>query len=755
MKRRIYHYIAILLLICFSVSSCTEMEMTPFGDSMYIELKVSCVNLNETRATMAGVDALNENKIESLHYFLYSTNGTNQNAVLAGKIEANKLNGTTIKIPLNEGILNDELIPYPNTSCEVFLIANLPTTVSIDTDTRQNTSLAELEAMVVEADFTLTADGNPAPQPSFVMTGKGVANLISRKQTNAVEGTIGLQRLAAKYTVRISVDETFTDINEVTWSPDVNNMTVHTVNAVNKTKLSGETIKSVFSYDDRQYTSIEDNKYTFYPFYSYPCEWGLREENAFALFIMLPWKRTDGRNEFIPHYYKVFPNTTQLERNCWYNVDLHIGVLGSLNPTEADVILEPNYSVMDWNNGSGDWETGVNENTSIQGARYLIVDQNHYVVNNQDEYEIPFISSHECKIDGWTVKNTIYNSTQKTLVENTITSSESRNWLTLDGNTIKLNHTLNNNFLHETDKSYDCTPYVFTIKLRHNESEYENQFYETITIIQKPAICISAEKNSYEGSDKHGYQYVNGTLGDGTGGNGPYGGAVGLNGFTKDAYMYVIEVTVLPNGSDYILGDPRSKIPATDSNRQDLDFGSFVNAPGVEGSTSRKLTNYYYTQKDASVENMIAPKIRIASSHSTVNSAITYANAFNRAATYQEDGYFAGRWRVPTWAELRFVAKLCSDEKIGPLFTNQAKYWCANGLVTATVSGGRTEVSIDRNTTLQPSGWGEIFSVRPIYDDWYWEHSEYFRMPELSGSYAKYKRFTWGDEGVPAPATNN
>ena len=219
--------------------------------------------------------------------------------------------------------------------------------------------------------------------------------------------------------------------------------------------------------------------------------------------------------------------------------------------------------------------------------------------------------------------------------------------------------------------------------------------------------------------------------------------------------MYVIEVTVLPNGSDYILGDPRSTIPATNSNRQGLDFGNFVNAPGVEGSTSRKLTNYYYTQKDASVENMIAPKIRIASSHSTVNSAITYANAFNRAATYQEDGYFAGRWRVPTWAELRFVAKLCSDVKIGPLFTNQAKYWCANGLVTATVSGGITEVSINRDTTLQPSGWGEIFSVRPIYDDWYWEQSEYFRMPELSGSYAKYKRFTWGDEGVPAPATNN
>ena len=744
MKRRIYHYIAILLLICFSVSSCTEMEMTPFGDSMYIELKVSCVNLNETRATMAGVDALNENKIESLHYFLYSTNGTNQNAVLAGKIEANKLNGTTIKIPLNEGILNEELIPYPNTSCEVFLIANLPANVSIDTDTRQNTSLTELEAKVVAANFTLlTADGKPAPQPSFVMTGKGVANLINRKQTNAVEGTIDLQRLAAKYTVRISVDETFTDINGVTWSPDVNNMTVHTVNAVKETKLSGETIKSYFEYSDRKYTSIEDNKYTFYPFYSYPCEWGLREENAFAVFIMLPWKRTDGGNEFTPHYYKVFPNTTQLERNCWYNVDLHIGVLGSLNPTEADVILEPNYSVMDWNNGSADWSTGVDENTSIQGARYLIVDQNHYVVNNQNEYEIPFTSSHDCIIKDLSITRTEFGTTNTSKphpVEiNTTTITENIHYritndntaivddaIKLEGKAIKLKHTLNNDFINT--KTYDYTPYTITFTLCHKDNP--EKFKEVITITQKPALCVTAHLNSYDkpGQDYCGYVFVNGNApGNTVNGTLPdYGGVQGRNasGNNSNPYMYTIEVSVLPNGSNFIIGDPRVKYEiGTHIDAQN----NFYLAPQVNGGTNRRLTNYYGTSKDESIKNMIAPKFRVCSAHGWCSGElVSYDDAFNRAASYQEDGYPAGRWRVPTNAEIWFVHKLYTDNFIPPLFYGSYAYWSSTGKVNG------NNISDDKSSTSP---------LRCVYDDWYWENSGTFRLPE-----GKRNTFTWGDE---------
>jgi hypothetical protein len=143
---------------------------------------------------------------------------------------------------------------------------------------------------------------------------------------------------------------------------------------------------------------------------------------------------------------------------------------------------------------------------------------------------------------------------------------------------------------------------------------------------------------------------------------------------------------------------------------------------------------------------MIAPKIRFASSHSTVQNFIDYNTAYNRAATYQEDGYLAGRWRVPTWAEMKFVAKLCSDVKIGQLLSGQVQYWCANGLVKATISNGKTTVELNEDQ----NAYAQMRSVRPVYDEWYWQHSDVYRLPEDSRNV-----FTWGDEGVPAPPTNN
>lgn len=753
MERRIYHYISLLLLICFSVSSCREIEIETLDDSMYIELNVSCVNLSETRATTDNDNTLNENKIETLHYFLYPTGKTNQNAVLAGKFESSQLIDSKIQIQINEGILNDELIPYPNITCEVFLVANLPSDVTINTSTRENTSLPELEAKVITTDFK---DKTFKPQSSFVMTGKNTANLLSRKKANAVQGTIELKRLAAKYTVRISVDKTFTDTEGETWKAEVDNMTVHVAKAVNKTTLSGNFGKDYFDYSDRKHDRnpvTEDNKtkYVFDPFYSYPCQWDLRGDNAFVMFVILPWKK-EGDEGYTPYYYKVLPNTTKLDRNCWYNVDLHIGVLGSINQKEVEVNLTGTYSVMDWNNGSSEWSTGVNESTSIQGAQYLIVDKNHYVVNNQDEFEIPFRTSHPCKIKDLAITRTVFGNTNSSKpTESPITTSEvtenihyqigsnTNDWLKIEGNTIKLRHALKNDFINSDD--YDYSPYTITFTLCHINNE--QKFYESIKITQKPALTITAHLNSlYEntnGGTKSGYVYVNGI----TNNSGSYGGVADVNssGNNSNPYMYTIEVSVLPAGSDYILGDPRILY----SFGTDLDArNSFAEAPPIDGGTNRRLSNYYGTIKDASAENMIAPKFRINSAHGRLPSLITHKNALNRAASYQEDGYPAGRWRVPTKAEVSFVYKLYIDDLIPPLFYEGTEYWCANGVIQS--SNNKVEHTTSFSTT-------ETHPVRCVYDEWYWENSTWPRMPERKNNNGevrdhpnKYNQFTWGDE---------
>lgn len=167
----------------------------------------------------------------------------------------------------------------------------------------------------------------------------------------------------------------------------------------------------------------------------------------------------------------------------------------------------------------------------------------------------------------------------------------------------------------------------------------------------------------------------------------------------------------------------------------------FVNAYPIgnifQGNTPQEKrtlskTNYRPTLSDASVENMISPKFRIASSYSVCGSAISYENARKRCATYQEDGYPAGRWRIPTKAEVLFMIKLSQDKKITQLFNYT--YWFANGTVTVNSQGNITDIktNTEANTTAV---------VRPVYDEWYWEKSDY---PRLSGTNKEV--FVWGDE---------
>ena len=736
-----------------SITSCSDIDPFESDETRGLELTVNCVNLNNTRATMPGDNSYNENAIRTIHYFLYVSGKTNENAVMKGKFDmAEGTNGTAIiRIPMNEAELNTIVFPRPIEECEVYLIANLPDGVlPEDLKTLDDTRLATLRAKAIAADF----QNNPV-QNSFVMEGSDKARIISRNKTVAAEGQVTLERLASKITTRIAVVDVFTDSDGTEWTPMVDQMQIHLDNAVSNTTLAGDFGNTHFDYTARTKLgtangTIDSNPVVFQvyqPFYSYPCTWDYSDQEALALYIMLPWQPDNGQ-KFKNCYYKVYLPTMQLDRNTWYNLDLKIGMLGSF--TEADEPLEITgiiYKVIDWKNGFADWSAGLNVDTELLSAHYLVVDQNSYVVNNKNTFEIPFITSHKCVIED--VKMTYVNfgktdtskPTDTPITTTKVTSSHyqlgdnANDWLKLEGNTIKLSHELNNDFVNTKD--YDYSPFTITFTLCHENNK--EKFKEKITIVQKPAISITAHLNSYRvGSPTgtNGYMYINGITGKDGGNSASYGGAHGLTGSNTNPYMYTIEVTVLPAGSDYILGDPRTDTPATDSNRQSLDFGNFASAPGIEGTNSRKLQNYYGTKTDASVQNMLAPKFRIASSHGVTNQ-ISHTNARNRAATYQEDGYPAGRWRVPTMAEVTFMVKLSADGKIPTLFSNGSAYWCANGKVTPQTGGG-----VD--TTVGTGG--NNGPVRCVYDDWYWENSRYPRMAERGNHPNMYNQFTWGDE---------
>jgi hypothetical protein len=122
-------------------------------------------------------------------------------------------------------------------------------------------------------------------------------------------------------------------------------------------------------------------------------------------------------------------------------------------------------------------------------------------------------------------------------------------------------------------------------------------------------------------------------------------------------------------------------------------------------------------------DNIIAPMFKIQSALGAAASTVYFDVAQKRCATYQEAGYPAGRWRLPTLAEIAYIVKLQNEGVMENMFNpNSSGYW--------TSSGGRILASSDmtytenyKNTTVQ-SWYGNTVPsrcfVRCVYDTWYW-----------------------------------
>lgn len=186
---------------------------------------------------------------------------------------------------------------------------------------------------------------------------------------------------------------------------------------------------------------------------------------------------------------------------------------------------------------------------------------------------------------------------------------------------------------------------------------------------------------------------------------------------------------------------------------------------------SDKLKYYYPTDEtdatDAGTKaNFIAPSFRIASSFGKVSlmynasefdergnssegqwtrlNGVSRAEARRRCASYQEAGRPAGRWRVPTIAEIRYLVQLSTDGKIPHLFGHQSlpdmyvPYWSSTGLIGVRFSDS------DISTTIQEKDLETSPAVRCIYDEWYWTQIDGGDLPTPDGVLEM--KFYWGDK---------
>ena len=740
--RNIFLYTLSSILLLTAVS-CSQ-EIDPVGQIENGTITLSLRNAVPQTRTMLGVDDLNENLIESIHYFFYPQDGTDTNTenepvkwdVLTG-LSSQTLH--SFRVNVSEDLLKNELFKYPYNDCDVYIIVNLPET--IDVEALDDHKLSTLKALAVQASFN-----SSLKQDSFVMDGLGVASIIDRKKILAAEGTIEVDRLAAKVSVGVSVRESITTMdnqtstNNQTWTSVPKDMVIEFVNGVSNTILSGNPDDvAAFSYfndanPNRTFSDADGDKvWTCAPFYSYPSKWDIGSEEEPYLRITLPWQTTintgvDGNDPPIIQtekcIYKVILDGERLNRNTWNDLTIDIGILGNFENQE-EVLLpieNTNYFVADWSDGKA-------VNSEILGGRYLVVDEEEYVVYNQDEVRIPFTTSHTCEIVDMSNSRRVNQATVIYPDYSTTTPNVNReiNWqsswyLAIENNEIVLKHALRNDISQD---DFDYAPYTFKFTIRHTGVDaegnpYGDVFYKDITIVQYPAMVIEAQPNrELQGTGNYGGTYVNSSQN-----NAPYGGLYTLSGnpATKNPNMYVIKASVLPSDSDLIIGDPRSLVPT------DFNNNSWATAPCMEGGADRKLQNYYRTLTTSDVKYMIAPKFRTASSHGVCNSELSYTNAEYRCASYQEDGYPAGRWRIPTLGEVQFMVTLSNEDVIPELYSSIA-YWYAGGIV----NNNNGNLNITEGTTGNAR-------VRCVYDEWYWENpSSNNRLP--GEEYA----FTWGD----------
>ena len=561
---------------------------------------------------------------------------------------------------------------------------------------------------------------------------------------------------------------------------------------------NGEKISSDFVYDENTHTG------TFYPaetpFYSYPQKWFYGSDKEPYLKLTIPWDRVeydDVTNErkvkqSKQYYYRVYcPGSTgdgttcdgEFLRNHWYKVILNVGILGS-ETDGGEIVIKGTYFVADWQEreAQGQGEPGqegtVNDSdkeAEIKGARYLFVNETEYKLYNINDLMIPYITSDPCEVVNFHAQRYQFSGTTRELQETT----DKAEWgmtvepvTTSTGAHINFLHNLDNNLNGST---YDVSEYVITFRIRQASNP---DYYKDITIHQYPAIRIDLQWNSGSDDTNKGYAYVNASTkvqeeqskwtSNTIRNNWNYylGSSPGYGSSSNDnRNMVVIETTVLPSDSEFMLGDPRTSYidninaswPSSTTAQREADADWSYSSPSTDPG-NRKLRYYYPVDKSNAANNIIAPKFRIASSWGATQ-PVSYANAFRRCAAYQEDGYPAGRWRLPTVAEIQYIAKLNADGKIKRLLGSDSlrnqyneieestNYWSNSGYTT--VYNGTnaewqsyqnknmpmpelgTNTSLINSTTVQS---GNYVYIRCVYDDWYWGDSSVSKTT-----------FTWGD----------
>ena len=742
-----------------------------------IALTFRCTDLKTksgTNGVRDGENNWNENLISTLDLFFYPEEGTGSDCVLHQHFTPNESDGdATVTTYTTDEFVTGTLVPTSRTSFWVYAVANYPGTMIEDELDLSGTSVEELKAMSLNCNFSAVIDAqHPHRQNSFVMDGLAQVTGVEKENRLVAKGFVNLRRVASKITVQLAIasqvsvprtreeNEVMIDYEEH-WEPMISGLQMYIENAVRNTTIGAKPVDNpiYFSYTGNRmyFTRSSDPGDAQYPYvtdptYVYPQRWEYASKESPTkeptLKLILPWRRLEDSENHVTatqkqFYYKIIipddprpavADTTYLRnfvRNNWYHFKMNVAMLGS-ETDEAAVLVEGKYYVVNWQ----DKDVVVKE-AVIGAARFLSMEPKEYTLNNVPDLDMLYTSSHPVALNttkggtvlditatrvyygkqnagtsyaGGTIRtaganHADYENGQKYIEYSAAQRAALNNgsdWLRVDGEYIKFYHELNNDLSAGT--SLDTSPYIVRFNMYHADHYDDAVYKQSIKITQMPALFVTAEVSN-------GYVFVNGT-GPGATGTGTTNvtdlgsivgrGSINDSGDNTNPRQYTVKVTVLPSDSEYIIGDPR-----TDGSEAIVTNVSGINDNG----------NYRPASTDA--RYIIAPEVRIASSYGKTSN-LNYEAARARCASYQENGYPAGRWRLPTMAEVRYLITLSDNEIIPVLFTsgamNTGGYTCADGVVFPI---GNNQIEY-RTTAEAESIHNGLHFPRCVYDIWYW-----------------------------------
>lgn len=530
------------------------------------------------------------------------------------------------------------------------------------------------------------------------------------------------------------------------------------------------------------------------------------EKHRTSMTLVVPWKKDGENSFSTFYYQVPVTDLTKIVSNHAYTVNLNVGMLGSLSPETPEELTDLSYQIVDWGKADVNVDIKDTRYLVVSPNQFSFNNEENMVIpfftshpaeitDIKMEYDrFNFYSNGNGDVVTFTVeKDTIDRSNTATDKFCTYTSNEKD----VNGNNvIKLYHPLkvwdaytqtgttpismtgnSSNTTLSSLKIYSYkpsnpledaySPYTITLTIRHTDKP---EFYEVVKIKQYPAMYIEAKRNPggrYRTSNRGweqdwGNVFVNAVYHAASGRDYAYwensttlGGVTGVSGSNTNPNMYVVNVSILNQFSniEYVVGDPRSEkinVNLSTNGRLNTDIADAknniwtVDAKSLYDNASNRKLKYYYPTVESTEKNyayMLAPKIRVASSYGKT-SHMDITNCRRRVAAYQEQGYPAGRWRLPTLGEFTFITQLSAEGKIPILFSQNVYYLTAQGGYKVNVVNNKAVVTGSSQTT--------DLAVRGVYDEWYWEqYPQYELQQNASGGYD----FTWGD--VPRNATRS